>query len=125
MPSYLLGKFTSGAGAGGASGDGCCCTDNTLDRNSAVFFNNLATKLLDMSKAIQKRMDELANRVPPPPQAGFLFAKIDTPVMTLGVKMEYVEYIKRYGPPIKGKFDETKLNDLRAELGISVTDTVI
>lgn len=122
MPSYLFGKFAS-AGAGGA--DGCCCTDNTLDRNSAVFFNNLATKLLDMSKAIEKRMEELANKATPQPQSGFLFAKIDTPVMALGVKMEYIEYIKRYGPPIKGKFDEEKLEELRAELGISANDTVI
>lgn len=78
-----------------------------------------------MSKAIEKRMEELANKVPPPQQSGFLFAKIDTPVMTVGVKMEYVEYIKRYGPPIKGKFDEEKLEELRAELGISVADTTI
>ena len=123
MPSYLLGGGTSGNGAGGA---GCCCTDSTsLDRNSAIFFNNLATKLLDMSKAIQTRMDELANRVPGQQSGGFLFASINTPAMMVGVRQEYVEYIKRYGPPQKGKFDAAKLEQLRIELGINALDAVI
>lgn len=122
MPSYLLGGGTSGIG----TGNGCCCVDNSLDRNSALFFNNLATKLLEMSETIERRMEELANRVPPTQQGGgVLFASIETPAMALGVKMEYVEYIKRYGPPTKGKFDPEKLAILRAELGISEADTVI
>ena len=125
MPSYLLGGGTTGLGAG--AGGNCCCTDTaSLDRNSALFFNNLATKLLEMSETIQKRMEDLANRVPPSQQGGgVLFASIETPAMALGVKMEYVEYIRRYGPPIKGKFDTEKLAVLRAELGISENDTVI
>lgn len=116
MPSYLL---------GGSSNSSGCCTDNSLDRNSAIFFNNLATKLLDMSKAIQKRMDDLANKVCAPQQAGFLFANIETPPMLLGIKQEFMEYIKRYGPPTKGKFDPEKLSIIRAELGISENDNVI
>jgi hypothetical protein len=93
------------------------CCDNSLDTNSAVFFNNLATKLLDMSKAIEKKMEDLSKQVCTPSR-GFTLVQIDTPVMKLGVKYEYVEYIKRYGPPCDGIFDRIKLEQLRVELGI-------
>lgn len=99
------------------------CCDNTVDRNSALFFSNLATKLLDMSKAIEARMEELANKACHTESGGFLFASIDTPSMAIGVKYEYVEYIKRYGPPHRGKFDEHKLRKIRKELGIHTMDS--
>lgn len=120
MASYL-----KGLKANGASGDGCCCSDNSIDRNSAIFFNNLALKLLDMSKVIEARMDELSKKVCAPQTKGVFFASIDTPVMSLGVKYEYVEYIKRYGPPQRGQFDETLLAQIRVELGITETTTTI
>lgn len=119
MPSYIV-----VAGRAGYSGDPCC-KDNSIDRNSAIFFNNLANKLLDMSKAIDARMTELANKACPAPSKGFLLASIDTPQMVLGVKYEYVEYIKRHGPPSKGKFDKDKLEAIRIELGISETSNTI
>jgi len=93
------------------------CCDNSLDANSAVFFNNLATKLLDMSKAIEKKMEDLSKQVCST-SSGFSLVEIDTPVMMLGVKYEYIEYIKRYGPPCDGIFDAIKLEQLRVELGI-------
>jgi len=107
------------------SASGVCCSQNTIDRNSAVFFNSLATKLLDMSRAIEKKMEDLRKRVCEPQNGrGFLFASIEAPSMVVGVRQEYVEYIKRYGPPVKGKFDEGLLNILRQELGISSITTI-
>jgi hypothetical protein len=100
-----------------ATNGGICC-DNSLDRNSAVFFNKLALKLMDMSQAIEKRIKEISEKCVVP-QKGFLLASIETPQMVLGVKYEYVEYVKRYGPPLKGKFDEELLKEIRIELGIS------
>ena len=114
MPSYIQ---ISRQQATGSSTNGNCCCDS-IDGNSAIFFNNLAQKLLDMSKAIEKRIDDLSNKVCLPESKGFLIASIETPSMMLGVKYEYVEYIRRYGPPDKGKFDSVLLQKLRTELGI-------
>ena len=119
MPSYII-----VAGRGGYSGDGCC-KDNSVDRNSAIFFNTLANKLLEMSRAIDARMAELSNKVCEPASKGFLLASIETPQMVLGVSIEYVEYVKRHGPPVNGKFDQAKLADIRAELGITQTSNTI
>ena len=118
MPSYIQ---ISRQNVGSSSGGNCCC--DSIDGNSAIFFNNLAQKLLDMSKAIEKRIDDLSNKVCQPESKGFLIASIDTPSMMLGVKYEYIEYIRRYGPPDKGKFDSVLLEKLRIELGIN--DTVV
>jgi len=109
MPTYIIRNKI-------ITNDGCC--NNSLDRNSAVFFNNLATKLLDMTKSIEQRMEDLSKKACQTASKGFILASIDTPQMVIGVKYEYIEYIKRYGPPIKGKFDEEKLQLLRIELGI-------
>ena len=54
---------------------------------------------------------------------GAMLVSIDAPKMNLGVKMEYLEYIKRYGPPCDGKFCEEKLERLRIELGIDRSET--
>jgi hypothetical protein len=118
MPSYIV-----VAGRGGYDGDPCC-RDNSVDRNSAIFFTNLANKLLEMSRAIDARMTELSNRVCAPETKGFLLASIETPQMVLGVSYEFVEYIKRHGPPVNGKFDAQKLADIRTELGISAAPTI-
>ncbi len=119
MPSYIV-----VAGRGGYDGDPCC-RDNSVDRNSAIFFNTLANKLLDMSKAIDARIAEISKKVCQPTTKGFIFASIEAPSMVLGVKYEFVEYIKRYGPPPKGKFDPEKLNLIRNELGIGQTSNII
>lgn len=108
MPSYVL--------TGNNIKPECYC-DSSIDSNSAIFFNNLASKMLDMSKAIEKRMDELANKICNH-TGGFSLVKIDTPSMILGVKYEYIEYIKRYGPPEDGQFDEVLLEKIRNDLGV-------
>ena len=122
MPSYILSRRNAAA----ASGQDCCCDDNSIDRNSAIFFNNLATKLLDMSRAIEQRVKDLVEqaRCNTGDGKGVYIASIETPVMSLGIKYEYVEYVKRYGPPPKGKFDTTILNQLRVELGISTENNL-
>jgi len=97
--------------------------DNTLDRNSALFFNNMATKLLEMSIAIEARFEDIRKRcggtLPPGPT--FFFASIETPTMVVSVPIEYTEYIKRFGPPHKGRFDEDKLKFICYTLGIPFT----
>jgi hypothetical protein len=116
MRSYIR----SGSMMGGSGGDGCCCVDNSIDRNSALFFTNLANKLLQMSKTIEEKIEEIKRdcNKPAPGGRGFIFASIDTPVMSIAVSQEYIEYIKRYGPPPNGKFVPLKLHLLRIELGI-------
>jgi len=113
MPSYLLSSKST-------LNDTNCCCDNSIDGNTAIFFNNLATKLLDMSNAIELRMNELKNKVCVSQKQGIFMASIETPSMSLGIKYEYIEYIKRYGPPYNGIFDECKLNDIRIELNIPI-----
>ena len=98
---------------------------NTIDCSSAVFFDNLATKLMDMSISIQKQMEELRNKQCQEKQAGFLFASITAPKMILGVAYEYVEYITRYGPPPRGQFDPVRLEQIRIELGISTSTMAV
>ncbi len=112
MPNYLV------KGRGAAYCQPSQPTTNTVDCSSAIFFDNLATKLMDMSISIQKQMEELKKKQCAQPQAGFVFASITAPKMILGVAYEYVEYITRYGPPPKGKFDPVKLEQIRIELGI-------
>lgn len=113
MPSYLLSSKST-------LNDTNCCCDNSIDGNTAIFFNNLATKLLDMSKAIEIRINELKNKVCTPQKQGVFMASIETPNMPLGIKYEYIEYIKRYGPPLNGQFDELLLNGIRRELNIPI-----
>ena len=123
MP-YYISKLSSYVrnGSGGGGGNGGCCGDSYC-KDSSRFFSSLATKLLEMTTAITKRIDDIKKNCGNSHGAGkgFLLASIDAPQMTLGVKYEYIEYIKRYGPPTDGKFDETKLQLLREELGM-VTD---
>lgn len=116
MPSYIT-KLVNTVG-------GICCP-NTFSKDSSKFFSSLATKLLEMTTAINKRIDDIKkNCKSSSGGGGVLLASIDAPQMTLGVKYEYIEYIKRFGPPTDGIFDEKKLEDLRIELGISTTNNL-
>ncbi len=102
-----------------SGGDGCCCVDNSIDRNSALFFTKLADKLLDMSRSIESRIEEIQKNCNKNERVrGFLFASIETPVMAVSVSQEFLEYIRRHGPPIKGVFDPYKLHIIRIQLGI-------
>jgi hypothetical protein len=117
MPNFLRVSSVLGGSTNG------CCVDNTIDRNSALFFNNMANKLLEMSLAIEGRFEDIRKRcggaLPPGPT--FFFASIETPVMTVSVPAEYIEYIKRYGPPHRGCFDEEKLRFICYSMGIPYT----
>jgi hypothetical protein len=117
MPNFLRVSSVLGGSANG------CCVDNTLDRNSALFFNNMATKLLEMSIAIEARFDDIRKRCGAAVSSGptFFFASIETPTMVVSVPIEYTEYIKRFGPPHKGRFDEDKLKFVCFSLGIPFT----
>jgi hypothetical protein len=119
MPTYIV----SGSRMSGGGGGSCCCEDSTIDRNSAIFFNTLASKLLEMSQAVESKIEDIKKNCnqPAPAGRGFLFASIDAPSMVLSVPREYTEYIKRYGPPPKGIFEPIKLEIIRAQLGIETT----
>jgi hypothetical protein len=88
-------------------------------RDTLVFFSKLASKLLTMSETISERMSEMKKHMCAKSEAGVLLASIEAPVMTIAIKYEYIEYVKQYGPPSDGKFDEDKLIKLRKELGIT------
>lgn len=117
MPAYIT-KSVGGYGAGG----GISCQDSSCN---SKFFSSLANKLLEMATAINKRIDDIKKNCSKTTERGFLLASIETPVMQLGVKYEYLEYIKRFGPPVDGKFDEAKLEQLRIEFGIDKSATTI
>jgi hypothetical protein len=105
MPRYIEGSVVKS------------CNQPSLCKDTTRFFWNLSQKLLDMAEAIDKKIYDLQNKVCAPGGGGILFAKIDAPKQTVGVKVEYMEYLKRYGPPEDGIFDPVKLEQLRIELG--------
>jgi hypothetical protein len=118
MPAYI----TKSVGVNGLGIGGVSCQDSSCN---SKFFSNLANKLMEMATAVNKRIDDIKKNCNKGAERGFLLASIETPVMQLGVKYEYLEYIKRFGPPVEGKFDEAKLEQLRIELGIDNTSTTI
>lgn len=106
----------------------CPSTNNSYSsacKDTTKFFGTLATKLLNMAESIHDRIEKLKTELCPKPTKGFLLAEIDAPKMVLGIKYEYVEYVRRHGPPKDGKFDEEKLDVIRAELGISAYSGII
>ena len=111
MPRYIT-KTSSISG-------NCCTSNNTESCQSSIsFFSKLSEKMLNMVTTLKKQFEECKANSKPSQAKGFFLASIDTPQMTLGVKQEYIEYIKRYGPPSDGIFDEVILARLRTELGI-------
>ena len=120
MPSYIK-KILNGGLCQPQQQQQSCCSS----RDSSKFFSNLATKLLEMTTAINTRIEDIKKNCGGKAQSGFFLASVDAPVMNLGVKYEYIEYIKRFGPPIEGKFDETKLHQLRIELGIDTNPNTV
>ena len=94
------------------------CNTNNYCRDTSLFFSKLSSKLLDMAMAINKRIESIESKVCSN-ERGVLLASIETPVMTLGIKIEYLEYVKRYGPPEGGRFDNDKLQLIKDELGIT------
>jgi hypothetical protein len=88
-------------------------------QSSISFFSKLSEKMLDMVNTLKKQFEECKENARPIQAKGFFLASVETPQMVIGVKIEYLEYIKRYGPPSNGLFDETLLQRLRTELGIA------
>jgi hypothetical protein len=93
---------------------GGCCDDNSVDRNSSIFFYNLANKLLDLSKTIEAKINDLKNTGGVNRELGILVS-ISTPSMVLGLKFEYAVYLERYGPPPDGQWDENRLALIRLQ----------
>lgn len=114
MPRYIVSGQTQPSGGGGSGGSGgdCCCPSTTR------FFQNITDKLLKMTQSLKTQFEELKKNACGQKARGAILAEVDAPKMTLGVKTEYIEYIRRFGPPDNGVFDECKLEDLRKELGI-------
>lgn len=109
MPSYITRKYNTSS-----------ITNNTTEscQSSISFFSKLSEKMLDMVNTLKKQFQECKDNARPTQTKGFFLASIETPKMVIGVKMEYIEYIKRYGPPSDGIFNESLLQKLRIELGI-------
>jgi hypothetical protein len=128
MPTYLLQSEISqlnnfGNFSGNSTASACCAPEAC--QSSLLFFNALSGKMLDMVSTLKQQFAECAANATNTVASGFFLVKISTKSGTLGVKLEYVEYIKRYGPPTDGIFDETLLQQLRDELGISETSNTI
>jgi hypothetical protein len=98
-----------------------CVTENN-SRDTIMFYSKIASKLLMMSETINERIEEMKKNLCTKGESGVLLASIEAPVMTIAIKYEYIEYIRRYGPPDEGKFDEYKLEKIRKELGITSTN---
>jgi hypothetical protein len=98
---------------------GSCNSSSDYCKDTTRFFSNLADKLKKMAIAINDRIDNLKNQTCQRVPGGVIFASVEVPSMTLGVKYEYIEYITRYGPPDDGIFDPVKLEQLKKELNIS------
>ena len=116
MPQYIISKNCIPL----------CKTERKTDsscKDTVRFFGTLATKLMEMAETIHERIEQLKDKLCVKPSKGFLFAEIEAPKMVLGVKYEYIEYIRRFGPPVNGLFDEEKLESLRIELGINNVST--
>lgn len=92
-------------------------------QSSLNFFSKLSDKLLTMVKSLKKQFDECKNAITTRAK-GFILAEVEVKTAPLNVKYEYVEYIKRYGPPTNGIFEEEKLILLRKELGISTATSL-
>jgi hypothetical protein len=96
-----------------------CSNNSNYCRDTSSFLSKLASKLMDMAIAINTRIENIKKQVNCPSERGVLMASIDAPVMAIAINIEYIEYIKRYGPPEGGKFDTDKLNLIKNELGIT------
>lgn len=115
MPSYLV---------SGNNYNNNCGSETSYCRDTSSFFSKLATKLMDMAVTINKRIEKIQSEVKCSSGGGVLLASIEAPVMMLAIKVEYMEYVRRYGPPDGGKFDQEKINIIKNDLGITDNNTL-
>ena len=116
MPTYYLGGYGSNSGfisgSGSNAADCCCCPSTTK------FFETLANKLEEMTLSLKDQFSNLVNKTEV--GRGFIIASINVAVPIINVKGEYVEYIRRYGPPQNGIFDPIYLDLIRAEIAAGI-----
>ena len=115
MPKIITAADIAAMAASGSTSGNCCTGES-----SVVFFAKMSDKLLDMVKSLQEQFEELKKCQNSTLAKGAMLAEIETPHMVLGVGREYLEYVKRHGPPCGGVFDKNLLNIIRAQLGIVV-----
>ena len=100
------------------------CISENNSRDTISFYSKIASKLLIMSEKINNKIEDMKKNLCTKGESGVLLASIEAPVMTIAIKYEYIEYIRRHGPPDEGKFDEDKLTKIRKELGITCTNSL-
>ena len=119
MPNLFTGSSTqltlsrSGLAGSYSSASDCCCPSST------VFLDTLTTKLIAMTRSLQKQFEDLKKNQAPPldgPRAPRL-AEIKVSAV-LSVKYAYYIYLQRYGPPVNGKFDPLYIDLINAEIAL-------
>ena len=103
------------AGINVNGGDFCnaICSAKSLD-----FFDTLSNKLVLVTESLKSQFEDLKKAAYGRIRNGAVLASIIAPSPPIGVKYEYVEYVKRYGPPTNCIFDQALLFAIRLELGI-------
>jgi hypothetical protein len=97
----------------GTSGSGCCvCPSQT------TFLTTLADKLKAMVESLQKQFEELRNKAITYGE-GAILASVDSSA-AVGVRIEFIIYIQRYGPPTDGIFDTELLDEIRREYNLPI-----
>ena len=105
------------------TGDSSSCSSGVVCKDTTLsFYGTLATKLLDMAESIHTRIENLKKSWNIKPSSGVIMAEIEVAKMVIGVKAEYLEYVRRYGPPVDGIFEPAKLALIRDQLNISNTE---
>lgn len=95
------------------TGSGCCvCPSQT------TFLTTLADKLKAMVESLQKQFEELRNKAVSYGE-GAILASVESSA-SVGVRIEYIIYIQRFGPPLDGVFDNDLLNELRREYNLPI-----
>jgi len=103
-PNFANGQINNGL----TTSNNCCCPSTTN------FLETLTNKLYDMAVSLKQQFAEFA-AIRGSRAQGAVIASIGASC-AIQVKQEYILYIKRYGPPVNGIFDEDLLTILRAEI---------
>ena len=101
----------SNANASTNANASCCCPSTT------IFLQTLTDKLYDMALSLQQQFIDLQTFKNNTTQRGegAILASIEVRGSVV-IRMEYMYYIQRYGPPINGIFDPIYLDLIRAEM---------
>ena len=111
---FLQPNAGTGAGTGiSTGGSGCCvCPSQT------TFLTTLADKLKAMVESLQKQFAELRTKAISRGE-GAILAGISASA-NVSVRIQYVIYIQRYGPPLDGVFDQELLDAIITEYNIPI-----